>query len=98
MDRMEPTRRVEMLRERTFQSPMMAHVPIHSHGLRRELLLTEGWVAAATQPTTRLRRAASQVYRMDHMGVVINDHELIVGCPDLSWTTSKTTSPCANAS
>jgi len=84
MNRIEPTRRVEMLREQAFQSPMMAQVPIHSQGLRRELLLTEGWIAAAAQPTTRLRRAASQAYCMDHMRVVINDHELIVGCPDFS--------------
>ena len=63
---------------------MMAYLPHHGHGLRRELLLTEGWINAAAQPTTRLRRAAAQAYRMDHMGVVINDHELIVGCPDFS--------------
>ena len=84
MNTMEPTSRIEKLREQTFRCPMMAYLPVHSQGLRRELLLTEGWIKSAAQPTTRLRRAAAQAYRMDHMGVVLNDHELIVGCPDFS--------------
>jgi len=63
---------------------MMSALPSHSWGLRRDLLLHEGWVAGAGQPTTRLRRAASQAYRLDHTPAVINDLELIVGCPDFS--------------
>lgn len=87
MNSMEPTSRIKKLREQTFLCPMMAELPSHSQGLRRELLLHEGWINSAAQPTTRLRRAASQAYRMDHMEVVIDDNELIVGCPDFSELT-----------
>ena len=87
MNSMEPTSRIKTLREQTFLCPMMSELPIHSWGLRRELLLHEGWINSGTQPTTRLRRAASQAYHMDHMEVVIDDNELIVGCPDLSRLT-----------
>mgnify|MGYP005623495649 CR=1 FL=1 len=66
---------------------MMSELPSHGWGLRRGLLQCEGWIASGDQPTTRLRRAASLAYRMEHEPVVINDHELIVGCPDLSNVT-----------
>ena len=80
----DSTVRVRELREQTFRSPMMAELPSHSWGPRRSPLLCEGWMASGNQPTTRLRRAASLAYRMAHEKVVINDHELIVGCPDFS--------------
>jgi len=80
----EPTSRIALLREQTRESPMMSQDTPRGWGMRRELLLLEGWLASAGQPTTRLRRSASRAYRMDHDGVVINDHELTVGCPDLS--------------
>ncbi len=79
-----PTNRIVTLRELTCQSPMMAELPSHTWGPRRELDLYEGWVAAVGQPTTRLRRAASRAYRMDHSPPIIGDCELIVGRPDLS--------------
>ncbi len=63
---------------------MMADMPPGTWGARRELLLCEGWLAAVSQPTSRLRRCASHAWRLNHSAVVINDHELIVGCPDLS--------------
>ncbi len=87
MDTLEPTSRIVKLREQTLRGPMMAELPQHTWGPRRELQLYEGWIQAAGQPTTRLRRSASHVYRLDHEAVVINDHELIVGCPDLSALT-----------
>ncbi|MCK5806113.1 MAG: hypothetical protein KAI66_24990, partial [Lentisphaeria bacterium] len=87
MNDMKPTKRIEKLREQTFSSPMMAELPSHSWGLRRGVLLCEGWIDSGNQPTTRLRRAASQAYRMERERVNINDHELIVGCPDLSGLT-----------
>jgi pyruvate-formate lyase len=87
MQIMEPTSRVVALREQTLASPMMAELPQNTWGPRRELLLWEGWAASAGQPTTRLRRAASRAYRMDHNAVVIGDHELIVGAPDNSALT-----------
>ena len=83
----QPTERVRKLREQTYRGPMMSELPSHSWGPRRGLLVCEGWVASADQPTTRLRRAASLAYRMAHENVVINDYELIVGCPDLSRLT-----------
>ncbi len=83
----EPTSRAVKLREQTCQGPMMSELPSHTWGLRRDLHLYEGWVDAEGRPTTRLRRCASRAYRMDHTAVVINDHELIVGCPDLSALT-----------
>ena len=82
-----PTDRTRKLREQTFLGPMMSELPSHSWGLRRGLLLCEGWVCSGDQPTTRLRRAASLAHRMERERVVINDHELIVGCPDLSRLT-----------
>jgi trans-4-hydroxy-L-proline dehydratase len=66
---------------------MMSPVRSRGWGPRRDLLLYEGWAEAACQPTTRLRRSASRAYRLEHDAVVINDHELIVGCPDLSELT-----------
>lgn len=82
-----PSNKVRKLREQTFLGPMMSELPSHSWGLRGGILQCEGWMAAADQPTMRLRRAASLAYRMDHERVVINDHELIVGCPDLAKLT-----------
>ena len=84
MERYEPTDRVAMLREQSCQSPMMSESVPRGWGARRDLLLLEGWIAAAGQPTARLRRSSSRAYRIDHDSVVISDHELIVGCPDLS--------------
>jgi trans-4-hydroxy-L-proline dehydratase len=84
METLSPTSRAVKLREQTCQGPMMAELPQNTWGPRRDLLLWEGWAASGDQPTTRLRRCASLAYRMDHEAVVINDHELIVGCPDLS--------------
>jgi formate C-acetyltransferase len=76
------------LREKILQCPMMSELPCHTWGPRRGLLLAEGWIASADQPTTRLRRAASQAYRLDHTAPVIGEHELIVGCPDHSELTA----------
>jgi len=87
MESLEATSRIVTLREQTCQGPMMAELPHHTWGPRRELHLCEGWLASADQPTTRLRRCASRAYRLHHNAVVINDHELIVGCPDLSALT-----------
>jgi pyruvate-formate lyase len=87
MHRIEPTDRVVMLREQTRMGPMMSERNPRGWGVRRDLLHIEGWIAAADQPTSRLRRAASRAYRLDHTGPVINDLELIVGCPDLSELT-----------
>lgn len=87
MDRMEPTDRTVKLREQICRWPMMAELPSHTWGPRRDLALCEGWLASEGQPTTRLRRSASRAYRMDHSKVVIGDHELIVGCSDLSALT-----------
>lgn len=84
MDRLEPTSRAVALREQTCQGPMMSGLPHHTWGPRRTLHLCEGWLAAAGQLTTRLRRASAQAYRLDANEVVINEGELLVGCPDLS--------------
>lgn len=89
MDLIKPTARTERLREQVCQGPMMSELPHHSWGPRRDLLLYEGWLASADQPTTRLRRAASQAHRLDHGRAAIGDHELIVGCPDLSPLTDE---------
>jgi pyruvate-formate lyase len=83
----EATDRIVRLREQTLRCPMMSELAGQGWGPRKGLLLAEGWIASAGQPTTRLRRTASLVYRMAHEGVVINDHELIVGCADLSELT-----------
>lgn len=88
MERFRPTERVVALREQTLQGAMMAGLPQNTWGPRRELQLAEGWLAAGDQPTTRLRRAASRAYRLDHTVPVIHDQELIVGCPDLSPLTA----------
>ena len=87
MESLEPSSRTVALREQICSGPMMSEMPSHTWGLRRELHLCEGWLAAADQPTTRLRRCASRAYRLNHNAVVIGDHELIVGCPDLSALT-----------
>ncbi|NLE67812.1 MAG: hypothetical protein GX608_10350 [Lentisphaerae bacterium] len=86
-DRMPASDRIKRLREQTFRYPMMAELPQNSWGPRRRLALGEGWLQSAGQPTARLRRAASQACRLDHEPAVIHDHELIVGCPDLSALT-----------
>ena len=88
MNILEPTDRILALREQTLESPMMTLTP-RGWGPRRDLLLCEGWMAAAGQPTTRLRRAGSRAYRLNHEPVVISDHEIIVGCPDLSPLTAE---------
>lgn len=87
MDRLEPTERVTVLREQTLSCPMMTITP-RGWGPRRELLLCEGWMASAAALTTRLRRAGSRAWRLDHEPVVIGEHELIVGTPDLSPLTA----------
>ncbi|MEN6301609.1 MAG: hypothetical protein ABFD96_02750, partial [Armatimonadia bacterium] len=87
MNLIEPTERTMKLREQILLCPMMAELPSHTWGPRRDLLLAEGWVASAGELTTRLRRAASHAYRLDHSEIVIGESELIVGCPDLSALT-----------
>lgn len=87
MMNLEATDRVLTLREQTLLCPMIAQLPHNSWGPRRELHLYEGWIESVDQPTTRLRRCASRAYRLDHSAIVINDHELIVGCPDFSELT-----------
>lgn len=84
MENLEPTSRTVKLREQVCLCPMMAELPSHTWGPRRDLQLLEGWVEAVGQPTTRLRRCASWAHYLDHSAVVIGDHELIVGCPDLA--------------
>lgn len=79
----EPTDRIVNLREQTLRCPMMAELPPHTWSPRRDLLLGERWIASGNQPTTRLRRAAAQAYRLDRERPAINDYELIVGCPDV---------------
>lgn len=87
MDFIEPTERTIRLREQILCCPMMAELPSHTWGPRRDLLLAEGWVASAGELTTRLRRAASHACRLDNTAPVIGENELIVGCPDLSALT-----------
>ncbi|MEN6545621.1 MAG: pyruvate formate lyase family protein [Armatimonadia bacterium] len=87
MDLIEPTERTMKLRKQILLCPMMAELPSHTWGPRRDLLLAEGWVASAGELTTRLRRAASHAHRLDHSEIVIGESELIVGCPDLSALT-----------
>ena len=68
----QPTDRMRKLREQTFRGPMMSELPSHSWGPWRRLRLCEGLVASVGQPTTRLRRAASLAYRLEHECVAIN--------------------------
>ena len=51
---------------------------------RAAYLFAEGWVKYSQKTTTRIRRACAEAYVLDHMKPVINDDELIVGCPDFT--------------
>lgn len=51
---------------------------------RAAYLFAEGWRKYSQKTTTRIRRACSEAHVLDCMEPVINDDELIVGCPDFT--------------
>lgn len=51
---------------------------------RAAYLFAEGWLKFSQKTTTRIRRACAEAYVLDKMQPIINDDELIVGCPDFT--------------
>ncbi|MBU0716437.1 MAG: hypothetical protein KJ964_13865 [Verrucomicrobia bacterium] len=84
MNLIPATDRVVKLRKAALRAPVFECSIGIFRPERVRLLFLEGWAAAATIPTCRLRRAQAEAYVLRNMPPVINPDELIVGCPDFS--------------
>lgn len=91
MKLISPTDRVIKLREATLRSPVFERSIRNYRPERPSLLFIEGWIAASDIPTCTLRRAHAEAYILRNMPPVINQNELIVGCPDFSPLTESET-------
>ena len=87
------TARVQNLREGYLSHSLMAmgegrelHADYPAYGTRR-LRFVEGWLKVGDCGTIRLRSAKSEAYMLRTTRPVIDDGELLVGQPDMDWTT-----------
>ncbi len=89
MERFEKSPRIDRLRSRYMQCPMMTDKLSYCLDRRQKYLFTKGWLAGMGCSTTLQRRSFAYAYVLEHMHPVILEDELIVGQPDFAPLTGQ---------